>query len=129
MNLLSFIFQLLMTAKGIGRHMYYLPLQDIVDAGLYYHIVEVLYVLSTATTKVSACLFLMRIMARASSRRLRWALYVMMGILLVMCVGTGIVIIIQCIPVQAGWDPRIKGKCWTYQQALGVGYSQNGRAC
>ncbi len=126
MNLLDFCFQILMTRSGIGRHMYYLELQAIVDCGLYFHIVEVLYVLSTASIKVSACLFLLRIMSRATSKRLGWFLHGLMAVLIVLCVATAIVILIQCIPLQAGWDPRIKGRCWAFQQVLGIGYAQNG---
>lgn len=126
MNILNFIFQILAVQHGLGRHMYYLPLQNIVDVGLYYHCIEVLYVLTTAVVKISACLFLLRIMARGTTKILRLFLYILMGILLVLCVGTAIVILIQCIPIQAGWDPRIKGKCWSYPQILVIGYTQSG---
>lgn len=126
MNILNFIFQILAVENGLGRHMFYLQLQNIVNIGLYFHIIEVLYVLTTAVVKISACLFLLRIMARGTSKTLRCFLYILMGILLVLCVATAIVILIQCIPLQAGWDPRIKGKCWSYSQVLGIGYAQNG---
>lgn len=129
MNLTYFVFQIMMSASGVGRHMYYLPLETIVTAGLYYHIVEVLYVLTTAVIKVSACLFLLRIMSRGTTQRLRWSLYALMGGMFFVTIATAIVILVQCIPIQAGWDPRIKGKCWSIQQALGIGYTQNGRTC
>ena len=129
MNLVYFVLQILMTVSGVGRHMYYIPLQKLVNAGLYYHIVEVLYNLTTAVTKISASLFVLRIMARGTSRRLRVSLYALMGSLGVICGGTAIVILVQCIPIQAGWDPRIKGKCLSLKQALGIGYAQNGKTC
>ncbi|MCJ1470863.1 hypothetical protein MMC07_009510 [Pseudocyphellaria aurata] len=125
MNILNLIFQILAVQHGLGRHMYFLPFQNIVDVGLYYHVIEVLYVLAAGVIKISACLFLLRIMNRGTTNVLRWSLYILMGVLLVLSSGTAIVILIQCIPVQAGWDPRIKGKCWSYPQILVVGYTQN----
>lgn len=125
MNILNFIFQILAVRNGLGRHMYYLSLQNIVNTGLYFHVIEILYNLSTAVIKVSACLFLLRFMARGTTKKLRGFLYILMGVVLLLCVATAIVILIQCIPIQAGWDPRIKGRCWAYSQILVVGYTQN----
>lgn len=128
MNVLNFIFQMLAVRNGLGRHMYYLPLQNIVNTRLYFHVIEILYNLSTAVIKISACLFLLRIMNRGTTKTLRRSLYILMGILLVLCVATAIVILIQWIPIQAGWDPRIKGRCWAYSQILGIGYAQSGES-
>ena len=128
MNVLNLIIQILAVKNGFGRHMYYLSLPNLVNIGLYFHIIEVLYNLTTAVVKISACLFLLRIMARGTTKTLRWFLYILMGILLVLCVGTALVIILQCLPIQAGWDPRVKGKCWSYSQILGIGYAQNGES-
>lgn len=64
MNVLNFIFQILAIENGLGRHMYYLSLQQIVNVGLYFHVIEILYNLTTAVIKISTCLFLLRILAR-----------------------------------------------------------------
>lgn len=125
-NLVSFAFQMLITKAGFGRHMYYLTLEQIVACGLYFHIIEILYVMSTAVVKVSACLFLLRIMTRGTSKLMRNFLYGLMAILLILCITCSLVIILQCMPVEAGWDPRVKGRCWKFNQILGVGYAQNG---
>lgn len=128
MNLFNFIVQILAVQNGLGRHMYYLPLQNIVNVGLYFHIVEVLYVSTNAVNKISACLFLLRILDRSITKTLRRFLYILMGILLVCCIATAVIILIQCRPIQAGWDPRIKGKCWSYSNILGIGYAQSGES-
>lgn len=126
MNLLILILVILSVVNGFGRHMYYLPLQNIVNCGLYIHIIEILYNLSIAVIKISACLFILRVLARAATKTFRWFLYAVMATLLVLCFGCGTVILVQCHPVQAGWDPRIKGKCLSISQALGIGYAQSG---
>lgn len=43
-----------------------------------------------------------------------------------LCIASSLIIILQCMPVESGWDPRVKGVCWNFTQILGVGYSQNG---
>lgn len=123
---MDFVFQILITRTGLGRHIYYLSLEQIVAFGLYFHVVEVLYVMSTAVVKVSACLFLLRIMARGTSKLLRYSLHGLMAILMVLCIACSLVIILQCTPVESGWDPRVKGRCWKFNQILGIGYAQNG---
>lgn len=118
MNVVDFVFQILITKSGFGRHMYYLSLEQIVACGLYFHIIEVLYVMSTAVVKVSACLFLLRIMARGTSKLLRYFLHGLMAILMILSIACSLVIILQCMPVESGWDPRVKGRCWNFKQIL-----------
>lgn len=111
---------------GLGRHMYYLSLDDLTLIGLEYHVIEIFYNIGTALIKISACLFLLRIMARGTSKFLHWFLYIMMVFIAVLCMATAFVILFQCFPVQSGWDPRVKGKCLSFPSILGVGYAQNG---
>lgn len=111
---------------GLGRHMYYLSLDDLTLIGLEYHVIEIFYTIDTALIKISACLCLLRIMARGTSKFLHWFLYIMMVLVAVLCVATACVILFQCFPVQSGWDPRVKGKCLSFPSILGVGYAQNG---
>lgn len=113
---------------GFGRHVYYLPIEHIVNAGLYFRIVEMTCILATVLVKCSVCLFLLRIMARGTSKRLRWLLYTLMAIMTVLSIPTVILILVQCIPLAAGWDPRVKGKCQSYSNTVGIGYAQIGRS-
>ena len=125
-SLINMIITFLLIHHGMGRHMYYLQMEDLALAGLYFHLAEILYHVCTALIKVSACLFLLRIMARGTSRILHWFLYSLMVMMVILCIAVGLVILLQCIPVEAGWDPRIKGKCLSYERILGVGYALGG---
>ncbi|MCJ1470458.1 hypothetical protein MMC07_009103 [Pseudocyphellaria aurata] len=113
-----------LVVKGTGRHMYYLSIENIVSAGLYFRIEEIIYILATVMVKCSVCLFLLRIMTRGTSDRLRWFLYALMAIMALLSVPTAIVILVQCVPLAAGWDPRVKGKCQSYARSVGIGYAQ-----
>lgn len=111
---------------GVGRHVYSLHVENLVRSGLYYHIIELLYIPGSALIKISACLFLLRIMSHGTIRPLRLALYVLMAVILILSLATGFAIIFRCLPVHAGWDPRIHGKCFSYAQILRIGYAQGG---
>lgn len=117
-----------MVDNGVGRHMYYLSIEHIVNAGLYFRIVEIIYIIATVMVKCSVCLFLLRVMARGTSKWLCWFLYNLMAIMAVLSIATALVILIQCMPLAAGWDPRVKGKCRSYPKSLGIGYAQIGRS-
>lgn len=124
--LVSMVLIIVQAQYGVGRHIYTLSIENLVRSGRYFHIIELLYIPGTALIKVSACLFLLRIMARGTSQALRWAVYFLMAIILVLSVATGLTIIFRCLPVQAGWDPRIPAKCFSYAQILQIGYAQGG---
>lgn len=112
---------------GLGRHLFYVStVEDIALIGLQYHVIEIFYNLSTAVIKISACLCVLRIMARATSKLMHWFLYGMMVSTLALCMATAFVILFQCKPVQSGWDPRVHGQCLPLPSILGIGYAQNG---
>lgn len=112
---------------GLGHHLYYLSVENIALIGLEYHVIEIIYVINTAIIKISACIFLLRIMARGTSKILHYFLYIMMVLMMVLGVATAFVILFQCNPVQSGWDPRVKGTCLSFPSILGIGYAQSGQ--
>ena len=124
MNLILVIVQV---HYGVGRHVYTLSIENLVRAGRYYHMIELLYIPGTAFIKISACLFLLRIMTRGTNQALRWTVYVLMAVIVILSVATTLTIIFRCIPVEGGWDPRIHAKCFSYSQILGIGYAQGGK--
>lgn len=128
MSLVGMLFSIEMVLNGFGRHMYYLSIEQIAKAGLYNFIAQVFYILATAMVKCSACLFLLRIMARGTSKWLHWFLYIMIAVLAVLSIVTVVGILLQCTPPAASWDPRVKGKCWSNPRRLGIGYAHVGRS-
>lgn len=127
LSILGTILIVQMVVNGVGRHMYYLPIEHIVNAGLYFVMVEITYIVAIVIVKCSVCLFLLRIMARGTSKRLRWFLYGLMAVMAVLSIATTIVILLQCTPPARQWDPRVKGTCLSYPKRVGIGYAQMGR--
>lgn len=128
LSILGTILIVQMVVNGVGRHMYYLPIEHIVNAGLYFVIVEITYIVAIVSVKCSVCLFLLRIMARGTSKRLPWFLYSLMAVMAVLSIATTIVILLQCTPPARQWDPRVKGTCRSYPKRSGIGYAQMGRS-
>lgn len=118
-----------MCASGTGHHMYYVPIDHVVRAGMWFYVAEILYFIATALIKISACLFLLRIMNRVTGKVLRRSLYTLMIWMVIVGFAAAIVIIVQCIPVAGAWDPRIKikAKCFGNATLFGIGYAQGGK--
>lgn len=128
LSLIGMVLIIELVLNGFGRHIYHLSIEHSVNAGLYFRLVEITYILATVMVKCSVCLFLLRIMARGINEPLRWFLYTLMAIMTVLSIPTAIEILVQCIPLAAAWDPRVKGKCQSYPKAVGIGYAQIGRS-
>ncbi|MCJ1423951.1 hypothetical protein MMC29_001836 [Sticta canariensis] len=62
-------------------------------------------------------------MPPGADTRLRWSVYTLMVIMAMLSIATAIVILAQCTPLAAGWDPRVAGKCRSGPKNLGIGYA------
>lgn len=116
-----------MYASGTGHHMYYVSIDHFVRANLWFHVNEALYAIATVLIKISACLFLLRIIGRATDKFLRLFLYALMVMMVVMGAVATIVVFAQCVPVAGAWDPRIKAKCFSARILFDLGYLQGGK--
>ena len=94
---------------GGGRHDYYLTTSQIIEAAKLQDIAEFLFIVSACLTKISICLFVMRI--PNSKRMIRLLYFLVISTLLVGILCT-VILIVQCEPLQKIWDSRIKGSCW-----------------
>ena len=80
-------------------------------------------VIITCLTKVSICFFVLRI---PTNKNLIRFLYVFIISLFVVNGATSIVFLAQCRPLEALWNPAVKGHCWTIKVFLYIGYLQGG---
>ncbi|KAF4160052.1 hypothetical protein CNMCM6936_000783 [Aspergillus lentulus] len=72
-------------------------------------VTQLVYIIALNTIKVSFCVLYMHIFIPS---RVLTSLCIALIILLIMeCVEEIIVVILQCRPVQAAWDPTITGRC------------------
>ena len=111
---------------GFGRHEFYLSLSSVAINGKFEYIAQIHNVLSVTFTKVSAALFLLRVLARGTTKRTKWPLYILMALFVTIAVVTIVADSVQCIPLSASWDPRAKGKCLHPHQVVAFGYALGG---
>ena len=100
-NAVGMGFVMLEVDYGLGRHVKYLPL-DHYEGFLKYNFLDWIQVFITlALSKISICLFLLRI---SKFERWRWFLFGLIGFLVVTHVPLTLLYMFQCIPVQTIWQ-------------------------
>ena len=76
-------------------------------------------------TRLSICLFLLRIFR--AKRQWRRGLYAVMVFAIAIIVPTIVSLLAQCSPVQKLWDPLLPGSCWSAQTVIDIGYFNGGK--
>lgn len=83
--------------------------------------------MSITLSKISMCLFLIGVLARARQWR------VLLGVLVVMLAAINLAFALagslQCRPLEKIWDPAVAGDCWDPSLGVNLGYAQGGSSC
>ena len=114
---------------GLGRHVYYLFLSPefLADLGQvlkWQYLAELATAFSLFFTRISICLFLMRIFG--AIRYWRRTLYCAIAFMTLTTIPSIILIITQCTPMRKTWDPSVHGRCLSSSVVNFIGY-YNGR--
>ncbi|KAI0407780.1 hypothetical protein F4802DRAFT_487222 [Xylaria palmicola] len=78
--------------------------------------------MGSTLSKVSICLFIRRLVARA--RAWRMVLAVQIILLLLVSLAYTFTLLLQCRPLEKVWKPDIPGRCWSLVVQQSIGYSQ-----
>ena len=89
-------------------------------------VAETELVIATCFIKLSVCFFVLRLINR-TRRGLQYCIYVLMGFMVVSTVGLVIALLVQCRPLVALYDPRVKGECYSKHILFSVAYVQGGK--
>ena len=125
LSIVTAVFNFKQINAGGGRHTYYLTLSQIFGSLEWVLLSEFLVIWITCLTKVSICLFVMRI---PNDRRLKSFLWALIGLLVVVNGACVVVFLAQCRPLKALWDPTAEGSCWKPEVFEAFAYVQGGRA-
>lgn len=113
---------------GLGRHVRYLPL-DHYEGFLKYNFLDWIQVFVTlALSKISICLFLLRI---SKFERWRWFLFGLIAFLVVTHVPLTLLYMFQCIPIQKAWQSAqgpVPGHCMSKKAVEKIIIVQGGRS-
>jgi hypothetical protein len=108
---------------GTGRHEFYLNLHQIIESGKLNTLAQPWSIMSTCLSKVSVCLFLLRIIEHQNRN---WDFFLCCLISLVVAVdcACSISILVQCQPLEKLWNPTVSGTCWPHHARNAMGYFQ-----
>ena len=120
------IFNGLSYGAGYGRHTVYLTSKQIQAILKWSFVTQIFLYLVNSTTKVSICLYILRI---KRTGWLKWSMYALMAGLTVTALTCSIILLAQCRPIYRNWDrTNPHGSCWkpkVYEDAI---WAQVGRA-
>lgn len=110
---------------GLGRHAAELtdPMRQML-AFKYTVIAPNFSIVSTTTGKISATIFLLRLMGHSATPARRWFLYILMVVSIVWNTVCIVAIIGFCRPPEKIWNPNAEGTCLSLQFQLVTGTSQ-----
>ena len=99
---------------GLGRHLYYLSLTpeflaDLTQALKWQYLTERVATFSLFFTRISICLFLLRLFS--AIRSWRRILYCAIAFMILTNISSFILLMTQCTPMRKSWDPSVHGKC------------------
>ena len=87
---------------------------------------ETMFILSLMFSKISICVFLLRLLADSLAKKRKYFLYFWIALLFVVniiCVGQQLG---QCRPTRRLWDPMVPGKCEDPRVQSDFGYLNGG---
>lgn len=106
--MIELVFNGLQYHTGDGRHMYYLSESQVLKTLKWGYITEFFLFFIICFTKISICLFVLRI---KNNGWLKWCLYTLMAGLVITTLLCEVILFAQCRPIHAFWN-RDSGTCW-----------------
>ena len=115
---------------GLGRHLYYLSLTpeflaDFTQALKWQYLTEWVTAFSLFFTRISICLFLLRIFG--AIRYWRRILYCAIAFMTLTNISSIILVMTQCTPMRKSWDPLVHGKCVSSGAVTFTAYYNGGK--
>ena len=98
----------------MGRHIYYLSAEQLVQISLWAFIAQYLVTVSTLFIRLSVATFLIRIFG--VNHLWRRGLMLVVIFIVVTNIMTLVFALMECHPIQKSWNPAIGGTCWSPAQ-------------
>jgi hypothetical protein len=108
---------------GTGRHEFYLNLHQIIESGKLNTLAQPWSIMSTCFSKVSVCLFLLRIIEH-QNRNWDFFLWSLISLVVAVDCASSISILLQCQPLEKLWNPTVSGTCWSQYARNAMGFFQ-----
>ena len=125
-TIFGFITLALQVQNGLGRHVFWLDEESAIMAMKWNQIGRMTFIPSVALIKTSVCFFILRILDARTHPRFRTYIWLVMAASVISNIVLLVVWSVQCIPLDAAWDPRIEGTCLSPSVVVDVAYVQAG---
>ena len=112
---------------GYGRHLIYLLPGDVIEALKWNFLATALLVFSLAASKISICLFLLRVLAQTHVRFKRSFPHGIIILLTTIAIPSAGYALGQCQPVREFWNPATPGQCKNSEFFVRLGYANGGQ--
>lgn len=111
---------------GMGRHIYCLPSEQILDVEKWALLSQIGVSITLGLMKISVCLFVLRVVdkARKGIAKALWLLIYFVALTHILQV---IMYVIQCRPLAALWNTKVKGQCFSTHIVYMVAYLNYGK--
>lgn len=111
---------------GMGRHIYCLPSEQILDLKKWALLSQIGVSITLGLMKISVCLFVLRVVdkARKGIAKALWLLIYFVALTHILQV---IMYVIQCRPLAALWNTKVKGQCLSTHIVYMVAYLNYGK--
>ena len=109
---------------GLGRHVQYLPADHYVGFLKYNFLDWVQVFITLALSKISICLFLLRI---SKFERWRYFLFGLIAFLVLTHLPLTLLFLLQCIPLNKNWSTSVPGHCFSKRAVEKIIVVQGGK--
>ena len=86
----------------------------------------VFVVFASGLSKISICIFILRLLGNAVIKKGKWFLYILAVILSVANLLDVVSLLVQCNPTAKIWNKKLDGTCWPPSTQQGFAYMQGG---
>ena len=122
----SFALYLKLFIAGMGRHMYCLSFGQVLDLAKWALLSQIGISVTLGLLKISFCLFVLRVVdkARKGIAKAIWLLIYFVALTHILQV---IMYLVQCRPLAALWDTKVKGRCFSTHIVYTIAYLNYGK--
>ncbi|KAM0802212.1 hypothetical protein BDR22DRAFT_845379 [Usnea florida] len=116
-----------MVQNGFGRNTIYLTPIQIQHWGLHVDISMMLFTIGTGSTRISVCLFVLRLVPATKTFYRRW-IWGLLTLFTIITIADFLAQCFQCIPLPGLWDKSVKARCFPESHMTQIAKVQGGSA-
>lgn len=115
----------MLVQSGGGQHIFCLPQGSIYPVTKWSLLAQICNVIGIGLVKISVCLCVLRLIDRVR-RRLSQFIWVLLAVVAISHFVQVVIFLLYCRPLNALWNPKVKGTCLSAHVVYAAGYANYG---